>query len=99
MKRAAVYVRISTNEQNPDLQNHELPEYCGRRGWQVAESTRIASAVARIAALGLIALWLMHVDGSSMSWLSGNLTASPDPPAIYCERLRNSLRWALTSYQ
>ncbi len=37
MKRAAVYVRISTNEQNPDLQHHELPEYCGHRGWQVAE--------------------------------------------------------------
>lgn len=37
MKRAAVYVRISTNEQNPDLQNHELPDYCARRGWQVAE--------------------------------------------------------------
>ena len=37
MKRAAVYVRISTTEQNPDLQNHELPEYCQRRSWQVAE--------------------------------------------------------------
>jgi DNA invertase Pin-like site-specific DNA recombinase len=37
MKRAAVYVRISTGDQNPDLQKHELPEYCGRRGWQVAE--------------------------------------------------------------
>lgn len=38
MKRAAVYVRISTAEQNPDLQNHELPEYCARRGWQVADT-------------------------------------------------------------
>ena len=37
MKRAAIYVRISTAEQNSDLQNHELPEYCQRRGWQVAE--------------------------------------------------------------
>jgi DNA invertase Pin-like site-specific DNA recombinase len=37
MKRAAIYVRISTGDQNPDLQNHELPEYCGRRGWKVAE--------------------------------------------------------------
>ena len=36
-KRAAVYVSISTAEQNSDLQNHELPEYCQRRGWQVAE--------------------------------------------------------------
>jgi len=37
MQRAGLYVRISTNEQNPDLQQHELREYCGRRGWQVAE--------------------------------------------------------------
>jgi DNA invertase Pin-like site-specific DNA recombinase len=37
MKRAGIYVRISTVEQNADLQNHELPEYCARRGWQVAE--------------------------------------------------------------
>src|SRR4051812_37558461 len=37
MKRAAIYVRISTTEQNPDLQHHELPEYCQRRGWQVSE--------------------------------------------------------------
>jgi DNA invertase Pin-like site-specific DNA recombinase len=36
-KRAAVYIRISTNEQNPDLQKHELPEYCERRGWGVAD--------------------------------------------------------------
>ncbi len=27
-KRAAVYVRISTADQNQDLQRHELPEYC-----------------------------------------------------------------------
>src|ERR1700722_14403728 len=37
MKRAGIYVRISTVEQNADLQNHKLPEYCARRGWQVAE--------------------------------------------------------------
>ena len=37
MKRAGVYVRISTGEQNPDLQRHELPDYCARRGWEIAE--------------------------------------------------------------
>lgn len=37
MKRVAVYVRISTAEQNADLQHHELPEYCARRGWKVIE--------------------------------------------------------------
>jgi DNA invertase Pin-like site-specific DNA recombinase len=33
LKRAAIYVRVSTAEQETDLQEHELKEYCGRRGW------------------------------------------------------------------
>jgi DNA invertase Pin-like site-specific DNA recombinase len=32
-KRAAIYVRVSTAEQETDLQEHELQEYCERRGW------------------------------------------------------------------
>jgi DNA invertase Pin-like site-specific DNA recombinase len=35
-KRAAIYTRISTGEQNADLQTHELPEFCERRGWSLA---------------------------------------------------------------
>lgn len=35
--RAAIYIRISTGDQNPDLQRNELPEYCERRGWRLAE--------------------------------------------------------------
>lgn len=33
VKRAAIYVRVSTAEQETDLQEHELKEYCERRGW------------------------------------------------------------------
>ncbi len=33
LKRAAIYVRVSTAEQETDLQEHELQEYCERRGW------------------------------------------------------------------
>jgi DNA invertase Pin-like site-specific DNA recombinase len=33
-KRAAVYVRVSTAEQQTDLQESELKEYCARRGWE-----------------------------------------------------------------
>jgi DNA invertase Pin-like site-specific DNA recombinase len=32
-KRAAIYVRVSTVEQDTNLQEHELQEYCERRGW------------------------------------------------------------------
>ena len=35
--RAAIYIRISTGDQNPALQRDELPAYCARRGWQVIE--------------------------------------------------------------
>ena len=30
VKRAAIYVRVSTVEQETDLQEHELQEYCER---------------------------------------------------------------------
>jgi DNA invertase Pin-like site-specific DNA recombinase len=33
VKRAAIYVRVSTAEQETGLQEHELHEYCERRGW------------------------------------------------------------------
>jgi DNA invertase Pin-like site-specific DNA recombinase len=33
VRRAAIYVRVSTVEQGTDLQEHELQEYCERRGW------------------------------------------------------------------
>ncbi len=33
-KRAAIYVRVSTVEQETDLQEAELREYCERRGWE-----------------------------------------------------------------
>jgi DNA invertase Pin-like site-specific DNA recombinase len=34
VKRAAIYVRVSTTEQETALQEAELREYCQRRGWE-----------------------------------------------------------------
>jgi DNA invertase Pin-like site-specific DNA recombinase len=34
LKRAAIYVRVSTVEQETDMQESELREYCNRRGWE-----------------------------------------------------------------
>jgi DNA invertase Pin-like site-specific DNA recombinase len=34
VKRAAIYVRVSTTEQETALQETELLEYCQRRGWE-----------------------------------------------------------------
>lgn len=36
-KRVAVYARVSTLDQNPDLQFRELREYARRRDWQITE--------------------------------------------------------------
>jgi DNA invertase Pin-like site-specific DNA recombinase len=35
-KRAAIYVRVSTNQQETDMQEVELKEYCDNRGWSYA---------------------------------------------------------------
>ena len=35
--KAAIYCRVSTTDQNPDMQRNELLAYCERRGWAVAE--------------------------------------------------------------
>jgi DNA invertase Pin-like site-specific DNA recombinase len=32
--KAAVYIRVSTTDQNSDMQETELLEYCKRRGWE-----------------------------------------------------------------
>jgi DNA invertase Pin-like site-specific DNA recombinase len=33
MKRIAVYIRVSTKDQTPDLQINDLLSYCQRKGW------------------------------------------------------------------
>jgi DNA invertase Pin-like site-specific DNA recombinase len=35
--RAAIYCRVSTADQNADMQRNELLSYCERRGWTVSE--------------------------------------------------------------
>jgi DNA invertase Pin-like site-specific DNA recombinase len=36
ISRIAVYTRVSTHEQNPDMQLAEIREYVVRRGWVIA---------------------------------------------------------------
>jgi DNA invertase Pin-like site-specific DNA recombinase len=37
-KRVAIYCRVSTSDQNPDLQQNELREYCQFRKWDIVEA-------------------------------------------------------------
>jgi DNA invertase Pin-like site-specific DNA recombinase len=34
--KAAIYIRVSTHDQHPEMQWAELREYCQRRGWELA---------------------------------------------------------------
>ena len=36
--RCCLYLRVSTSDQNCDLQRRELTEYCQRRGWTITET-------------------------------------------------------------
>jgi DNA invertase Pin-like site-specific DNA recombinase len=36
--KAAIYTRVSTTDQNPDLQLRDLEEYATRQGWQITET-------------------------------------------------------------
>jgi hypothetical protein len=37
--RCCLYLRVSTQDQNCDLQRRELTEYAHRRGWEIVETT------------------------------------------------------------
>lgn len=39
-KRAAIYLRVSTNDQNTDLQERDLLAYAERRGWAMVKTYR-----------------------------------------------------------
>jgi Resolvase, N terminal domain len=69
-KRAALYVRVSTDHQTVENQISGLREVAGRRGWEVVEiSTGTPASVAPRAAtsvLGSTHCSTMPADGASM---------------------------------
>jgi DNA invertase Pin-like site-specific DNA recombinase len=44
MKRAAIYLRVSTQDQTTSNQEHALRQTAERAGWQVARATLASSA-------------------------------------------------------
>jgi DNA invertase Pin-like site-specific DNA recombinase len=54
MKKAAIYTRVSTQDQHPEMQQKELVEYVKRRGWSLYKEYRdkgVSGAVERRPAL------------------------------------------------
>jgi DNA invertase Pin-like site-specific DNA recombinase len=54
--RAAIYTRVSTADQNPDLQLRDLQEYAVRLGWEIIEIYQDAISGAKAARPGLTRL-------------------------------------------
>jgi DNA invertase Pin-like site-specific DNA recombinase len=57
IKKAAVYARVSTTEQHPEMQTRELVEYVKRRGWSLCKvycDKGISGAIERRPALDVL---------------------------------------------
>jgi len=52
-KKAAVYARVSTAEQNSDLQLREIQDYANRQGWEIAETYQDTISGAKASRPGL----------------------------------------------
>jgi len=51
--KAAIYTRVSTTEQNPELQLREIQEYATRQGWQVVDLYQDVASGAKASRPGL----------------------------------------------
>ena len=70
-KRGAIYMRVSTADQNPELQLGEIQDYATRQAWHVIDIYRdIASGAKAHSKKNLTACW------------SGNWTASAGPHGL-----------------
>jgi site-specific DNA recombinase len=51
--RAAVYTRVSTTDQNSDLQSREIEDYVTRQGWQLTDLYQDVASGAKASLPGL----------------------------------------------
>jgi DNA invertase Pin-like site-specific DNA recombinase len=51
--RAAIYTRVSTADQNPDLQLRDLEEYATRQGWEINDTYQDVISGAKASRPGL----------------------------------------------
>lgn len=87
MTKAAIYVRVSTQEQKNDMQLTELREYCARMRWEVVEYAEKASSVkkrpildklladARMRKFDVLVVWKLDRFARSMKQFTANVLA------------------------
>ena len=86
MKRAALYLRVSTVDQNPETQALDLRQFASQRGLQVVETYTdhgVSGTKARRPALDK----MMEAPGDtgSMSWSCGRATGWRGQPSTCCK--------------
>ena len=84
--RAAIYYRVSTNDQSPQMQMKELRSYAKKRKFEVAgEYVDTVSGAARTRP-ELDHMMDDSKPGRSTSFWCGRLTALRGPPLTWCQR-------------
>jgi DNA invertase Pin-like site-specific DNA recombinase len=56
-KRTAIYTRVSTADQNPELQLREIQDYASRQGWEVVEIYQDVASGGKASRPGLSGNW------------------------------------------
>jgi hypothetical protein len=79
MKRAALYMRVSTLDQHPETQMHALHEMATQRGYRIVEEYTDMISGAKARRPGLDAMSVTPAAASSTSSWSGLATGSPGP--------------------
>lgn len=83
--KAAIYVRVSTEDQQHDMQTHELREYCERNKWEIVEYAEKQSSVkkrpvhdqlmkdAALKRFDVVVVWRMDRFARSLQQLLNNV--------------------------
>lgn len=83
---AAIYARVSTQDQSHDMQTTELRSYCERMGWEIVEYTEKVSSVkkrpaldklmadARLRKVDVVLVWKLDRFARSLKQLMDNIT-------------------------
>ena len=86
MKRAALYVRVSTPDQHVESQLYDLRELAAQRGFEVSTNTKIEVFVARRHAVRVSTpSWRMREGRSFPSCWSRLLTALRGALGTFCK--------------